>query len=226
VKIEILSIFPEIFSGFLASSLINKATEKSLLAVKLTNFREFAETPHFKVDDTPYGGGAGMVMKPEPLVKAVEDAKTRLPKAHVISLSPKGKKLDQSLAERLSSYPELIILCGRYEGIDERVHDLVVDEEISIGDFILMGGEVAAMALIEATVRLIPGIVGNEESTKTESFSKNLLEAPQYTRPPTFRDLSVPEVLLSGDHKSIDKWRNDAALRLTQELRPDLLKKD
>ncbi len=225
MKIEILTIFPEIFSGFLSSSLIKKGIQKEDLSISFTNFRSFAEPPHNKVDDTPYGGGAGMVMKPEPIVAAIESAKKKLPDAKVILLSPSGEPFTQHKAKKLSSLPELILLCGRYEGIDQRAIDLVVDEEISIGDYVLMGGEIPAMALIEAVTRLIPGILGNEESILHESFADGLLEAPHYTRPAEFRGAGVPEVLLSGDHKEIKLWRAEQGLKLTQSRRPDLYSK-
>jgi tRNA (guanine37-N1)-methyltransferase len=225
MKIHILSIFPEIFSSFLGTSLIKKGLESGALNISVKNFRDFAKPPHNKVDDTPYGGGAGMVMKPEPIVEAVEEAKQLLKSAKVILLSPRGARFNQEKAKELAKNKEIIFICGRYEGIDERVSQLVVDEEISLGDFVMMGGEVAAMAIIEATARLLPGVIGNTESPIHESFSKAQLEAPQYTRPPEYRGLTVPEVLLSGDHKQINKWREDTAIQLTKSRRPDLSEK-
>jgi tRNA (guanine37-N1)-methyltransferase len=222
MKIQILSIFPEIFSSFLSTSLIKKGIDSGAISIATTNFRDFAKPPHWKVDDTPYGGGAGMVMKPEPIVECVEEIKKNSPKARVIMLSPRGVPFTQKKAGELSKCDELVFICGRYEGIDERVSALVVDEELSLGDFVLMGGEVAAMAVIEATVRLLPGVIGNAESAVTESFSTPALEAPQYTRPPEYRGLTVPEVLVSGDHKAISKWRESTAKDLTQKRRPDL----
>ena len=228
MKAIILTIFPEIFTGFLDSSLIEKARSRELLQIDVRNIRDFAEPPHHKVDDTPYGGGAGMVMKPEPLVAAIEWAKTELPTAPVILLSPSGERFEQRIAEKLSNSVELILVCGRYEGVDQRVIDLVVDREISIGDYVLMGGEVPAMALLEATVRLIDGVVGNEQSTELESFlvtdEGTMLEAPHYTRPPEFRGRTVPEVLLSGDHQRIEEWRTNKGIERTRSRRPDLLK--
>lgn len=224
MKITILSIFPEIFESFLSTSLIKKGIDSKILEIELLNFRSFASLPHKKVDDTPYGGGAGMVMKPEPIVEAVEAAKAKLPSAKVILLSPRGAPFTQSKAAELSKSSEIIFICGRYEGIDERVNDLVVDETISLGDFVLMGGEVPAMAVIESVARLIPGLIGNNESTQSESFQNMNLEAPQYTRPPDYRGLKVPEVLLSGDHKAISQWREEQSSLLTQKIRPDLLK--
>lgn len=225
MKIQILSIFPEIFSSFINTSLIKKGIDSGAISISTTNFRDFAKLPHKKVDDTPYGGGAGMVMKPEPIVECVEEVKKSLSKAKVILLSPRGKPFNQEKAMELSKESELIFICGRYEGIDERVSELVVDQEISLGDFILMGGEVATMAVIEATVRLLPGVIGNADSPISESFSAKLLEAPQYTRPPEYRGLCVPEVLISGDHKAIAKWREEKSAELTAKVRPDLKSK-
>jgi len=225
MKICLVTLFPEIFTSFFQASLISKAIEKELFAIELVNPRDFSPPPHHHVDDTPYGGGAGMVMKPEPLAKAILRAKEILPDAKVTLLSPHGEKFSQASAHLLSKREHHIFVCGRYEGIDQRVIDLYVDHQISLGDFILMGGEVAAMALIEATLRLKPGILGNELSTKHESFSEPLLEAPHYTRPPEFEGIKVPEVLLSGDHKKIEEWRTKISLELTKTNRPDLLKK-
>lgn len=226
MKIEILSIFPGIFEGFLRESLIGKACERGLLSVELTNIRDFAPSPHHKVDDAPYGGGAGMVMSAEVVARAVEAAKGRLPRAPVVLLSPAGAKFSQAEARRLSGSDEVILLCGRYEGIDQRVIDLLVDEELSIGDYVLMGGEVPAMVLIEAIVRLQPEVLGNEASATAESFEPTpdgqLLEAPHYTRPAQFRGMDVPPVLLSGDHAKIEAWRREESLKRTTERRPDL----
>lgn len=226
MRIEVLSIFPDLFSGFLSSSLIAKAIDNKLLEIAVCNIRDFADPPHFHVDDTPYGGGAGMLMKPEPLARAIEAAKSRLPQARVILLSANGQLFRQSKAVELSSHPELILICGRYEGVDQRIIDLFVDEEISIGNYVLMGGEVPAMVLIEASVRLIDGVLGNEDSIKHESYSNEtsdaILEAPHYTRPPEFRGQSVPDVLLSGNHAKIAEWRLKESRRLTAERRPEL----
>lgn len=227
MKIEVLTIFPEIFSGFMSSSLIGKAAEKGILSISLRNIRDYSDPPHFQVDEAPYGGGAGMVMKPAPLARAIEAAKAALPKAKVVLLSPAGEKFSQTAAQRLSEEQEVIIVCGRYEGIDQRVIDLYVDREISLGDYVLMGGETAAMVIIEASARLIADVVGNSESTVKESFQPSeaglLLEAPQYTRPAEFGGLKVPEVLLSGNHKDIEAWRRESSLKLTKERRPDLI---
>ena len=226
MKVELITIFPELFSGFLTSSLIAKAQERSLLSIATLNIRDFAEPPHFHVDDTPYGGGAGMLMKAEPLAKAIEDAKTRLPNARVILLSASGQTFTQSKASELSVCPELILVCGRYEGVDQRVIDILVDEELSIGDYVLMGGEVPAMVLIEACTRLIAGVIGNEESVEHESFrsqdESTQLEAPHYTRPAEFRGRKVPDVLLSGNHKKIAEWRLAESKKLTAARRQHL----
>lgn len=226
MKVEVLTLFPEIFSGFLSSSLIGKSIQNGILEVTLTNFREFADPPHFKVDDEPYGGGAGMVLKPEPLIAAIRAAKKRLPQAKVICLTPSGKTLTQESCGTLSQSTELIFVCGRYEGFDQRILDLEVDLEISIGDYVLMGGEVPTMVLLEATVRLIDGAIGNKESIQEESFSSNLLEGPQYTRPQSFEGLDVPEVLRSGDHSKIAEWRRAEARKKTKTNRIDLIKNE
>lgn len=227
-QVEVLTLFPEIFSGFLSSSLIKKAVERQLLSVSTLQIRNFASPPHYHVDDTPYGGGAGMVMRPEPLALAIEDAKARLPQARVILMSASGQLFNQQRAHELSSQSQLIIVCGRYEGVDQRVIDSLVDEEISIGDYVLMGGEVPAMVVIEAAARLTPEVVGNAESLLRESFApdcseRGILEAPHYTKPAEFRGLKVPEVLLSGNHAEIERWRSAQAERLTRSRRPDLL---
>lgn len=226
MKIGVLSIFPGIFSGFFSSSLIEKAQTKGLLSFILSDIRDFADPPHYAVDDVPYGGGAGMVMKAEPICRAIEAARKELPRARVVLLSAGGQRFSQAHAARLSTQEELILVCGRYEGVDQRAIDLAVDEEISIGDYVLMGGEVAAMVVIEAVTRLIPSVLGNAESLACESFDSKdgalLLEAPHYTRPADFRGHAVPEVLLSGDHRKIETWRKDQAVARTRERRPDL----
>lgn len=228
MKVEVITLFPEIFHGFLSSSLIQKAQQNAHLEVRLTQLRDYADPPHYHVDDTPYGGGAGMVLMAEPLARAIEDAKRRLPNAEVALLSPAGAVFSQKAAYELSEKAELIFVCGRYEGIDQRIVDLLIDREISLGDFVLMGGEVATMAVLEASVRLIDGVLGNQDSKLHESFGtkgqfKSRLEAPQYTRPAEFRGKQVPEVLLSGDHKRIENWRAQLADELTAARRPDLL---
>ena len=223
LSVEILTLFPRMVAAPLDESILGKAREKGLLRVQVTDIREFAEGRHRVTDDVPYGGGAGMVMKPEPLVGAIEAARERLPAARVILLSPQGIRFDQRKAQELVAAGSLILVCGRYEGVDERVLRWV-DEELSLGDFVLSGGEVAALAVIEAVARLVPGVLGNELSAQAESFSgEGLLEGPQYTRPPDFRGLRVPDVLLSGDHAKIAQWRKEQAVARTRERRPDLL---
>jgi tRNA (guanine37-N1)-methyltransferase len=223
-KIEIITIFPGIFESFLKTSLVSKAVARGLLSVSTTDIRDWSSPPHHKVDDSPYGGGAGMVMMAEPLMKAIEAAKSRLPEAKVILLSPGGPRFNQNKANELSKLDSLIFVCGRYEGIDQRVIDLVVDEELSIGDFVVMGGEVPAMVVLEACLRLRPDVIHNEESIAFESFSPGLgdgtlVEAPQYTRPEEYRGLRVPQVLLSGNHKAIAEWRLQASKVKTSKLR-------
>jgi len=224
LSVEVLTLFPRMVAAPLEESILGKARDKGLLRVQVTDVREFADGKHRVTDDVPYGGGAGMVMKPEPLVSAIEAARQRQPGARVILLSPQGVRFDQAKARELAATGSLILICGRYEGVDERVLDWV-DEELSLGDFVLTGGEIAALAVIEAAARLVPGVLGNELSAQDESFSAEggLLEGPQYTRPPEFRGLKVPDVLLSGDHKRIAQWRREQAVARTRERRPDLL---
>ena len=223
LRVTILTLFPRMVEGPLCESILGKAREKGLLRVRVTDIREFADGKHRVTDDVPYGGGAGMVMKPEPLVAAIEAARQRGPGARVVLLSPQGARFDQGKAQELAVHGALILVCGRYEGVDERVLRWV-DEELSLGDFVLTGGEIAALAVIDAIARLVPGVLGNELSAQSESFSgEGLLEGPQYTRPPEFRGLRVPEVLLSGDHEKIARWRQDQAVARTRERRPDLL---
>lgn len=219
---QLLTIFPEIFNGFLTTSLIGKAIERDLISIETTNIRDYADPPHKRVDDTPYGGGAGMVMMAEPIIRAVRDLKKRSPNAKVICTSARGESFTQKKAAELSQVSELIILCGRYEGIDQRAIELVVDEEISIGDYVIMGGEVASMVIIEALTRLIPGVLGNQESVSTESFQKDLLEAPQYTKPQTVEGKDVPNILLSGDHKKIAEWREKESRAATLRIKGKL----
>ena len=223
LSVEVLTLFPRMIAAPLEESILGKAREKGLLRVQVTDIRDFADSKHRVTDDVPYGGGAGMVMKPEPLVAAIEAARARLPSAKVILLSPQGARFEQRKARELAQAGALILVCGRYEGVDERVLRWV-DEELSLGDFVLTGGEVAALAVIDAMARLVPGVLGNELSAHDESFSEDgLLEGPQYTRPPEFRGLRVPEILLSGDHGKIAKWRHEQAVARTRERRPDLL---
>jgi len=224
LSVEVLTLFPRMVAAPLEESILGKARDKGLLRVQVTDVREFADGKHRVTDDVPYGGGAGMVMKPEPLVSAIEAARQRQSCARVILLSPQGVRFDQAKARELAASGSLILICGRYEGVDERVLGWV-DEELSLGDFVLTGGEIAALAVIEAAARLVPGVLGNELSAQDESFSAEggLLEGPQYTRPPDFRGLKVPDVLLSGDHKRIAQWRREQAVARTRERRPDLL---
>jgi tRNA (guanine37-N1)-methyltransferase len=223
LSVEVLTLFPRMIAAPLEESILGKAREKGLLRVQVTDIRDFADGKHRVTDDVPYGGGAGMVMKPEPLVAAIEAARQRQPGAPVILMSPQGAPFGQAKAQELASEGALILICGRYEGVDERVLRWV-DEEISIGDFVLTGGEIAALAVIDAMARLVPGVLGNVLSAQAESFSgEGLLEGPQYTRPPEFRGLRVPEILLSGDHGKIAQWRQEQAVARTRERRPDLL---
>jgi tRNA (guanine37-N1)-methyltransferase len=223
LEVEILTLFPRMCTGYLGESILGKARESGLLAVNMVDVRDHAEGKHRVTDDAPYGGGAGMVMKPEPLTRAIEAARSRLPGARVFLTSPRGVRLDQALARRVAEEGRAIVACGRYEGVDERVK-AVVDVEVSLGDFVLTGGELVALALVDAAARFIPGVLGNESSAGEESFSGEggLLEHPHYTRPPEFRGMNVPEVLLSGDHRRIERWRRREALRATRERRPDL----
>lgn len=223
LEIEILTLFPRMCAGYLGESILGKAQEGGLLEVRVSDVREHAEGRHRVCDDAPYGGGAGMVMKPEPLTLAIEAARARLPGALVVLMSPRGEPLDQALARRLAEQGRLVLVCGRYEGVDERVLQ-EVDLEVSVGDFVLTGGELAALCVVDAAARLVPGVLGNEASAGAESFAgeDGLLEHPHYTRPPEFRGMKVPEVLLSGDHRRIERWRRREALRVTRERRPDL----
>ncbi|MCM8795431.1 MAG: tRNA (guanosine(37)-N1)-methyltransferase TrmD [Candidatus Omnitrophica bacterium] len=229
MRIDIITIFPGMFRTVLNESIIKRAQEKSKVKINLYNLRDYTFDKHRKVDDRPFGGGSGMVMSPEPIFRAVEAIKVNLkPKecknSKTILLCPQGKRLDQEIAKRLSKEKHLILICGHYEGVDERVRKFLVDEEISIGDYVLTGGELPAMVLVDAVVRLIPGVLGDKNSLNFESFKDNLLEYPQYTRPANFRGMRVPRILLSGDHKKIEAWRKKEALKRTKQRRPDLLK--
>ncbi len=226
MKIELLTIFPEMFDSFLNASIIGRARANGLLDIHATDIRPFSESKHKNTDDYPFGGGAGMLMMAQPIADAMK-AVTKPPfHGKRIFLGPKGKTLTQSLAQELAQEDELVILCGHYEGVDQRALDHYIDMEISIGDYILTGGETAAMVLIDCVARLIPGVLGSEESAGDESFSASgLLEYPQYTRPRVFEGVEVPAVLLNGDHKKINQWRREQALLATARLRPDLLEK-
>jgi len=224
LKIELLTIFPEMFESFLNTSILGRAQAAGYIDVHATDIRPFSASKHKNTDDYPFGGGAGMLMTPQPIADAMK-AVTQPPfSGKRIYMSPRGKQLTQALAQELSQEKELVILCGHYEGVDQRVLDKYIDMEISVGDYVLTGGETAAMVLIDCVSRLIPGVLGSEESAGDESFSNaGLLEYPQYTRPRVFEDMEVPEVLLNGDHKKINQWRREQALLTTARLRPDLL---
>ncbi|MGG3882594.1 tRNA (guanosine(37)-N1)-methyltransferase TrmD [Brevibacillus panacihumi] len=224
MRIDILTLFPEMFPGVLSSSILGKAQEKGIVQFEVTNFRDYSESKHGTVDDTPYGGGGGMVLKPEPLFRAVE-AVTTDSKPRVILLCPQGVPYNQKLAEELAKEEHLILICGHYEGYDERIREHLVTDEISIGDYVLTGGELGAMVIADSVVRLQPGALGNQTSAVEDSFSTGLLEYPHYTRPAEFRGWKVPDILLSGHHANIDKWRLRESLRRTYERRPDLLDK-
>lgn len=225
MRFDILTIFPEIFTSPFEHSILKRAREAGLIDISLVNIRDFAVDKYRMTDDYPYGGGSGMVMKPEPIVRALMHVERETGKGRAVLLSPSGKRFDQGIAKRLSSEKHLVLICGRYEGVDERVRERFVDEEISIGDYILTGGEFPAMIVVDAVSRLIPGVLGCAESPEDESFSADILEYPQYTRPPEFEGMKVPEVLLSGNHAEIARWRRKEALKKTRLVRPDLLEK-
>lgn len=225
MKIIILTLFPELFQQFLTTSIIGRANKNKLVEFEFVNLRDFGEGRHQVVDDRPFGGGVGMVFKVDILAKAVESIYKNFPsKPYTILMSASGKPFKQDQAQKLSQLEELIIVCGHYEGVDQRFIDKYVDEEISIGDYVLTGGELPAMVVMDTIIRLIPGVLKKEEAVKEESFSENLLEYPQYTRPEEFEGMKVPEVLLSGNHQEIKKWRQEKALEKTRQVRPDLLK--
>jgi len=223
--IEIITLFPEIFTSFLQASLLGKAIASGLIVVERTNPRDFAPGRHRQVDDSPYGGGPGMVLRPDPVAAAIDDVENRRGRAHRLLLAPSGRLFDQKCAADLAARGRIMLICGRYEGVDERIAQLYADESVSIGDYVLAGGEVAAATIIEATARLVPGVLGCGESVVEESFSAGRLEFPQWTRPPLFRGLGVPEVLLSGNHAEVARWRRRDALRRTLSSRPDLLER-
>ena len=219
---DILTLFPDMFRSPLEGSILGKAREEGLIAVNLFNIRDYAHGRHRVTDDQPYGGGTGMIMKPEPIIRGITAIRSDHPEARVILMTPQGTPLRQEVVKRLAHLSHICLVCGRYEGVDERVR-AVVDEEISIGDYVLSGGEAAALVMIEAVSRLIPGVLGDEGASEDDSFSRGLLEYPQYTRPRSFEGREAPEILLSGDHLSIEQWRRREALRRTWERRPDLL---
>ena len=222
MKIVVITLFPDMFGPVLNSSMMWKAQKDSLAEFEVLDLRQFGLGPRKQVDDTPYGGGAGMVLKPEPIYSAVESAKKKLPNAKVILMTPRGESFTQIVAKKLAKLDEIIILCGHYEGFDERIMD-IVDIELSVGDYVLTGGEVPAMTVIDAVVRLIPGVLGDKQSPHDESFSQGLLEYPQYTKPQEFNGKKVPEVLLGGNHSKIHVWRKSEAVKKTKKNRPDLL---
>lgn len=222
MNIHVLSLFPEMFEGVFGMSILKKAQEKGAVELAVTDIRAFSENKHKQVDDYPYGGGAGMVLKPEPMFKAVETI-TEGRQPRVILMCPQGERFTQKKAEELSQEEELVFLCGHYEGYDERIRTHLVTDEISIGDFVLTGGELPAMTVIDAVVRLLPGVLGQADSHIQDSFSTGLLEHPHYTRPADFRGLTVPDVLTSGNHAKIAEWRMEQSLKRTLERRPDLL---
>ena len=224
---DILTLFPSLFDSIFSDSIVKKAVEKDLISINIDDIRSYSTDPHRSVDDYPYGGAPGMVIKPEPLAEAIKSAKKRLdgknPK--VIFMTPRGIPLSHKIAKELSEEESLILLCGRYKGIDNRIREKYVDLEISLGDFVLSGGEIAAMAVVDSVMRFVPGVLGNSESASDDSFYDGVLSPPVYTRPEEFEGMVVPEVLLSGHHANIEKWQNEQAQVLTKKMRPDLLNK-
>ena len=226
LRFDIVSIFPGMFESPFGDSIIQRAREEGLLDLRVHDLRDYSLNKHRKVDDTPFGGGVGMVMNVEPIARVITAIKKEVPETRTILLSPGGRPFDQEKAWELSRLPSLTLICGRYEGVDERVRLHFVDEEISIGDYVLTGGEIPAMVLVEAISRLVPGVLGDPESIVEESFTGELLEYPQYTRPRDYQGFRVPEILVSGDHKKIRDWQKAEALKKTARVRPDLLKKN
>jgi tRNA (guanine37-N1)-methyltransferase len=225
MRFDILTLFPAIFDGYLGQSLLKKALDAHLVEVHRHDIRDWSRDKHHKVDDRPFGGGPGMILQVEPVVDCVEAVQNLTEPGHLIVLSPRGRTLNQPIVEELATYPRLLLLCGRYEGFDERVFDILKPDEISIGDYVLNGGEVAAMAIVDACIRLIPGVLGHEESSHHDSFStgNRLLEFPQYSRPRDYRGHTVPEILLTGDHEKIARWRREQSYVHTRRRRSDLL---
>jgi tRNA (guanine37-N1)-methyltransferase len=230
MKVDVLTLFPEMFDGVFGTSILGKAQTKGLVSLGALNFRNFATNKHNTVDDAPYGGGGGMVLKPDPIFAAVEDvleqrgeAAATMKPPRIILMCPQGETFTQKKAEELVQEDHLIFICGHYEGYDERIREFLVTDELSIGDYVLTGGELPAMVAIDSIVRLIPGVLGNETSAVTDSFSTGLLEYPHYTRPPEFRGMKVPDMLLSGHHLNIEAWRREQSLLRTLERRPDML---
>ncbi|HVF25738.1 MAG TPA: tRNA (guanosine(37)-N1)-methyltransferase TrmD [Anaerolineales bacterium] len=229
MQFEVFTLLPEIFPPYLESSILQRARQRGLIDVRVHNIRDYTHDKHHTTDDTPYGGGGGMVMKPDPVFEAVESVLGPLqdspPRVPVILLTPQGRVFTQRVAEELARYERIALLCGRYEGVDERIREHLVSDEISIGDYVLTGGELPALMVIDAVSRLLPGVLGDPDGAQDDSHSMGLLEYPHYTRPPTFRGWSVPDVLLSGDHARIEKWRREQALSRTLNKRPDMLEK-
>ncbi|WP_336786455.1 tRNA (guanosine(37)-N1)-methyltransferase TrmD [Paenibacillus sp. MMO-177] len=228
MRIDVLTLFPEMFDGVFGASILGKAKEKGIVSLEAINFREYSNNKHNTVDDYPYGGGGGMVLKPEPVFAAVEDLMAKKEsgaRPRVILMCPQGETFTQKKAEELAKEEHLVLICGHYEGYDERIREHLVTDELSIGDYVLTGGEIPAMTVIDSVVRLLPGVLGNETSAVTDSYSTGLLEYPHYTRPPVFRDWAVPDVLVSGNHAKIDTWRREQSLLRTLKRRPDLLAK-
>ncbi len=224
MNIDVLTLFPEMFEGVFGHSILKKAAENEAVKYNVVNFRDYADNKHKTVDDYPYGGGAGMVLKPQPIFDAVDDLRSKSGASpRVILLCPQGERFTQKKAEELAEMDHLIFVCGHYEGYDERIREHVVTDEISIGDFVLTGGELGAMVVIDSVVRLLPGVLGNEESHMKDSFSTGFLEHPHYTRPADFRGIKVPDVLMSGNHRLVEEWRAKESLRRTYVRRPDLL---
>ena len=224
MQILVLTLFPDMFDAFWSHGIMRKAVEQGSITAAALNIRDFATDRHQVTDDRPYGGGSGMVMKPEPLAAAIRTARERAPAAPVILMAPQGRVFSQTVAREMAALPEIILVCGRYEGVDDRLYRDLITDELSIGDYVLTGGEVAAMAVIDAVTRLIPGVLGGADSAERDSFSNGLLEHPHYTRPPVFEGAEVPEVLLTGHHRNIERWRLAASLMRTFVHRPDLLR--
>ena len=226
MQFEVFTLLPDVFPPYLESSILQRARQRGLIDVRVHNIRDYTHDRHHSTDDTPYGGGGGMVMKPEPVFEAVESVLgTPLPPVPLILLTPQGRVFTQRIAEELSRYERIALLCGRYEGVDERIREYLVTDEISVGDYVLTGGELPALLLIDAISRLIPGVLGDPTGAEDDSHSMGLLEYPHYTRPPEFRGWKVPEILLSGDHAKIEKWRREQALQRTLRRRPDMMER-
>lgn len=225
MQFDIFTLLPEVFPAYLDTSILKRARERGLIDVRVHNIRDYTHDRHHTTDDTPYGGGGGMVMKPGPVFEAVESALGADPVCPVIMLTPQGRVFDQRVAQELSQHERIALICGRYEGIDERIREHLVTDEISVGDYVLTGGELPALLIVDAVSRLLPDVLGDPTGAEDDSHASGLLEYPHYTRPPEFRGWTVPDVLLSGDHAKIDKWRREQSLRRTLKKRPDLLEK-